>query len=104
MTRFLMQMKPAATWTTSSPWWRSTAPARWSSSPPISGACTARRRSSYRHPLLEPIFSETYGIPIYQEQIMRAAMELAGYTASEADELRKAISKKKADRAAQAPA
>ena len=52
---------------------------------------------SYRHPALEPIFRETYGIPIYQEQIMFAAMELAGYSASQADELRKAISKKKAD-------
>lgn len=51
----------------------------------------------YDHPLLEPIFKETFGIPIYQEQIMFAAMELAGYTASEADELRKAISKKKAE-------
>jgi DNA polymerase-3 subunit alpha len=55
---------------------------------------------SYRHPALEPIFNETYGIPIYQEQIMFAAMDLAGYTASEADELRKAISKKKADQIA----
>lgn len=52
---------------------------------------------SYRHPELEPIFRETYGIPIYQEQIMFAAMALANYTASEADDLRKAISKKKAD-------
>jgi DNA polymerase-3 subunit alpha len=49
----------------------------------------------YRHPDMEPIFCDTYGIPIYQEQIMRAAVELAGYTPSEADELRKAISKKK---------
>jgi DNA polymerase-3 subunit alpha len=56
---------------------------------------------TYRHPAMEPIFKETYGIPIYQEQIMFAAMELAGYTASEADELRKAISKKKADAIAQ---
>ena len=52
---------------------------------------------TYRHPKLENIFSETYGIPIYQEQIMFAAMELAGYTASEADGLRKAIAKKKAE-------
>lgn len=50
---------------------------------------------SYRHPAMEPIFSDTYGIPIYQEQLMRAAVELAGYTPSESDELRKAISKKK---------
>jgi DNA polymerase-3 subunit alpha len=49
---------------------------------------------SYRHPKLAPIFKETYGIPVYQEQLMRAAVEIAGYTASEADELRKAISKK----------
>jgi DNA polymerase-3 subunit alpha len=49
----------------------------------------------YRHPALEPIFRDTYGIPVYQEQLMRAAVELAGYTPSESDELRKAISKKK---------
>ncbi len=49
----------------------------------------------YRHPAMEPIFNDTYGIPIYQEQIMRASVELAGYTPSESDDLRKAISKKK---------
>jgi DNA polymerase-3 subunit alpha len=48
----------------------------------------------FRHPALEPIFKETYGYPVYQEQLMFAAMELAGYTAPEADDLRKAISKK----------
>lgn len=48
----------------------------------------------YRHPDLEPIFGETFGIPIYQEQIMRAAVDLAGYTMSASDDLRKAISKK----------
>ncbi len=52
---------------------------------------------SYAHPLLEPILAETFGIPIYQEQVMFAAMSLAGYSASDADELRKAISKKNAD-------
>jgi len=49
----------------------------------------------YRHSALAPIFEDTYGIPVYQEQLMRAAVELAGYTPSESDELRKAISKKK---------
>ncbi|MFN8385840.1 MAG: DNA polymerase III subunit alpha [Anaerolineales bacterium] len=49
----------------------------------------------YRHPALQPIFQDTFGIPVYQEQLMRAAVELAGYTPSESDELRKAISKKK---------
>ncbi len=50
----------------------------------------------YRHPALKPIFDSTYGIPVYQEQLMRAAVELAGYTPAESDELRSAISKKKA--------
>jgi DNA polymerase-3 subunit alpha len=52
----------------------------------------------YRHPALAPIFGDTYGIPVYQEQIMRAAVDLAGYTRSESDDLRKAISKKQADK------
>ncbi|MDO9303026.1 MAG: DNA polymerase III subunit alpha [Anaerolineales bacterium] len=52
----------------------------------------------YRHPAMQSIFQDTFGIPVYQEQLMRAAVELAGYTPSESDELRKAISKKiKAD-------
>jgi DNA polymerase III subunit alpha len=49
---------------------------------------------TYRHPALEPIFKETYGYPVYQEQLMFAVMNLAGYTAPEADDLRKAVSKK----------
>jgi DNA polymerase III subunit alpha len=52
----------------------------------------------YRHPSLEPIFEETYGYPVYQEQLMFAAMNLAGYTASEADGLRKAIAKKQKEK------
>jgi hypothetical protein len=52
----------------------------------------------YRHPLLEPIFKETYGYPVYQEQLMSAAIQLAGYTPPEADDLRKAIAKKIADK------
>jgi DNA polymerase-3 subunit alpha len=52
----------------------------------------------YRHPALEPIFRETFGIPVYQEQIMRAAVELAGYTPPESDDLRKAIAKKQKDK------
>jgi len=48
----------------------------------------------YRHPALEPIFQDTFGIPVYQEQLMRAAVDIAGYSGSESDELRKAISKK----------
>jgi len=49
----------------------------------------------YLHPKLEPILEETYGITVYQEQIMYSAMSLADYTASEADFLRKTVAKKK---------
>jgi DNA polymerase-3 subunit alpha len=48
----------------------------------------------YLHPRLEPILKNTYGIGIYQEQMMRIARDLAGYTLAEADTLRKAIGKK----------
>ena len=48
----------------------------------------------YIHPKLEPILRNTYGIGIYQEQMMRIATDLAGYTLPEADTLRKAIGKK----------
>ncbi|MCQ9206829.1 MAG: DNA polymerase III subunit alpha [Omnitrophica bacterium] len=48
----------------------------------------------YDHPVLEPILKETYGIIIFQEQIMRVASELAGFSLAEADTLRRAISKK----------
>jgi DNA polymerase-3 subunit alpha len=49
----------------------------------------------YHHPKLEPILSETYGICVYQEQIQQIAAELFGYTLSEADLMRRAVSKKK---------
>ncbi len=52
----------------------------------------------YRHDALRPIYEETYGIPVYQEQLMNAAVQLAGYTQAEADDLRKAISKKIGDK------
>lgn len=49
---------------------------------------------SYLHPQLEPILKNTYGIGIYQEQMMKIARDLGGFTLSEADTLRKAIGKK----------
>lgn len=52
---------------------------------------------AYLHKKLEPILSETYGVILYQEQVMRIAQELAGYTLGEADGLRAAMSKKKQD-------
>src|SRR5438445_6518236 len=51
----------------------------------------------YEHPLLEPICRETYGIMVYQEQVMQAAQVLAGYTLGAADLLRRAMGKKKAE-------
>ncbi len=50
---------------------------------------------TYEHELLEPIARETYGILIYQEQVMQAAQILAGYTLGAADLLRRAMGKKK---------
>ena len=48
----------------------------------------------YKHPKLEPILDETYGIIVYQEQIIQIAVQLAGYLPGEADEIRKAVGKK----------
>ncbi|MBR6071239.1 MAG: DNA polymerase III subunit alpha [Acholeplasmatales bacterium] len=48
----------------------------------------------YLHPDLEPILKETYGVIVYQEQIMQIARKFAGFTLGEADGLRRAISKK----------
>lgn len=48
----------------------------------------------YDHKLLEPVLKETYGIIVYQEQVMRIASELAGFDMAQADQLRRAISKK----------
>lgn len=56
---------------------------------------TERRRGreevTYPHPDLEPILARTMGIPIFQEQAMRISQALAGYTAAEADELRRTM-------------
>lgn len=52
----------------------------------------------YDHPMMEPITKETYGILVYQEQLLRTVKELAGFTPTEADDLRKALGKKKMDK------
>jgi DNA polymerase-3 subunit alpha len=54
-------------------------------------------RVTYEHPALEPILKETYGVMVYQEQVMQIASALAGFTLGEADLLRKAMGKKKVD-------
>src|SRR5882672_11226293 len=53
-----------------------------------------REKPDYLHPLLEPILSETFGVMTYQEDVMRIARELAGYSMGEADLLRRAMGKK----------
>jgi len=52
---------------------------------------------TYDHPLLEPILKETYGVALYQEQVMQIVQALAGFSLGQADELRRAMAKKKAD-------
>lgn len=52
-------------------------------------------KTEYLHPKLEPILSETYGIMVYQEQLMQIASDLFGYNLGEADLMRRAVSKKK---------
>jgi DNA polymerase-3 subunit alpha len=54
-----------------------------------------RKPVEYHHPALEPILAETYGIIVYQEQIMQIASELSGYAPGEADLMRRAVGKKK---------
>ena len=54
----------------------------------------------YIHPALEPILEETYGVIVYQEQIIRIMRDLAGYSGGEADVIRRAISKKYQDQMA----
>lgn len=51
----------------------------------------------YEHPAMEEITGDTYGVLVYQESLMQAARTLAGFTADEADDLRKMLGKKKAD-------
>jgi DNA polymerase-3 subunit alpha len=52
---------------------------------------------TYPHPKLEPILKDTYGMLLYQEQVMQAAQALAGFTGGQSETLMKAMSKKKAD-------
>jgi DNA polymerase-3 subunit alpha len=53
-----------------------------------------KKKITYSHPLLEPILKETYGVILYQEQVMEIASRLAGFSMGEADLLRKAMGKK----------
>ncbi len=56
-----------------------------------------RKKIDYAHPALEPILNDTYGVILYQEQVMQIASALARFTLGEADLLRKAMGKKQLD-------
>jgi DNA polymerase-3 subunit alpha len=56
-----------------------------------------KKQVEYLHPSLEPILKETYGVILYQEQVMRIANDLAGFTLGQADLLRRSMGKKKAE-------
>jgi len=62
--------------------------------PEYIGRKNKRRKTEYLHPKLKPILQNTYGICIFQEQLMQIARVIAGFSLSEADILRKAIGKK----------
>ncbi len=53
-----------------------------------------RKKVEYLHPKLEPILQETYGVVVVQEQVMRIARDLAGFSLAKADEMRRAMGKK----------
>src|SRR5659263_760661 len=54
-----------------------------------------RRQVSYLHPDLEGLLGETYGVVVYQEQVITIATKMAGYTLGQADEVRRAMGQKK---------
>ena len=56
-----------------------------------------REKVTYPHPSLEPILQDTYGVIVYQEQVMQISQVLAGYSLGRADLLRRAMGKKKAE-------
>ena len=63
---------------------------------PVYNDCKhGRQKPDYLHPMLEEILKPTYGVIIYQEQVMQIAQKLSGFTAGEADILRRAMGKKK---------
>ncbi|MFA5205742.1 MAG: DNA polymerase III subunit alpha [Lentisphaeria bacterium] len=56
-----------------------------------------RMKIEYDHPVMEPLLKETYGIMLYQEQVMQVVQKVAGFSLAQADNLRRAMGKKKLD-------
>ena len=61
------------------------------------GGKHGRKQIRQLHPLVDPVLAPTYGVPVYQEQVMQIAQRLSGYTLGGADLLRRAMGKKKAE-------
>ncbi len=70
-------------------------PGPMSNIPTYNDCKNGKQQPDYLHPLLEEILKPTYGVIIYQEQVMQIAQKLSGFTAGEADILRRAMGKKK---------
>ena len=69
-------------------------PGPMDSIPKYTACKNGKEQPEYLHPLLEPLLKETFGVMTYQEDVMRIARELAGYSMGEADLLRRAMGKK----------
>ena len=70
-------------------------PGPMSNIPTYNDCKNGQQKPDYLHPLLEDILKPTYGVIIYQEQVMQIAQKLSGFTAGQADLLRRAMGKKK---------
>lgn len=69
---------------------------------PYIARCIGIEPVTFDHPLLEPVLAETKGVFIYQEQVMGASMALAGFSAGQAEQLRRAMSRKRSREAMEA--
>jgi error-prone DNA polymerase len=69
---------------------------------PYIARCLGQEKVEYDHPLLEPYLEETKGVFVYQEQVVQAAMVIAGFTSRQAEDLRRAMSRKRSREAMEA--
>ncbi len=74
---------------------RSIVPVRWTSFPDFIKRKQGKIPIAYETPELEPILKDTYGVIVYQEQVMAIANKVAGFSLGQADILRRAMGKKK---------
>jgi error-prone DNA polymerase len=69
---------------------------------PYIARCLGQEAVEYDHPLLQPILEETKGVFVYQEQVVQASMAIAGFTSRQAEDLRRAMSRKRSREAMEA--